>query len=279
VGGPLGAAGHDCASASGLSDEEGMCLLVVLHRVHPKHPIIVAANRDELIARPATALTVLRDKDPRILGGRDELAGGTWLAVNEHGLIAGLTNLPNPGAPPPAVARRSRGELPMRLARHHRAAPAVAAFRAEVRSADYNPAWLLCGDGDALFYLDVTTDHALEVEELGPGIYVLENRRLHEPSPKAAHVRAQLEGVLGEDGETLVAHLTEVLRDHRIPAGAEAGGDARPPVAHAACVHAGPYGTRSSTIVLGGSEGERPTVFSANGPPCTTPFERATLWG
>ena len=28
-----------------------------------------------------------------MLAGRDEEAGGTWLAVNEHGLVAGLLHL------------------------------------------------------------------------------------------------------------------------------------------------------------------------------------------
>ena len=37
---------------------------------------------------------MLRGGGPRILGGRDEVAGGTWLAVNEHGVVAGLTNQP-----------------------------------------------------------------------------------------------------------------------------------------------------------------------------------------
>ena len=49
-----------------------MCLLAVLSRVHPDAPLIVAANRDEWLLRPATAMTVLRESEPRILGGRLE---------------------------------------------------------------------------------------------------------------------------------------------------------------------------------------------------------------
>ena len=69
-----------------------MCLLIALSRVLPDAPLLVAANRDERYDRPAEAITVLRDRGPRILGGRDQVAGGTWLAVNEHGVLAGLTN-------------------------------------------------------------------------------------------------------------------------------------------------------------------------------------------
>ena len=70
-----------------------MCLLVVVSRMVPEWPLIVAANRDEQYARPADPVTVLRER-PRTLGGRDRLAGGTWLALNEHGVVAGLTNQP-----------------------------------------------------------------------------------------------------------------------------------------------------------------------------------------
>ena len=53
-----------------------MCLLVVVSRLDPGAPLVVGANRDERLDRPAAAMTVLRPADPRILGGRDEEAGG-----------------------------------------------------------------------------------------------------------------------------------------------------------------------------------------------------------
>src|ERR1019366_5417378 len=72
----------------------GMCLLVVAWHHTGRWPLVVGANRDEWLDRPTTAITVLRDAEPRILGGRDERAGGTWVAVNEHGGVCGLTNRP-----------------------------------------------------------------------------------------------------------------------------------------------------------------------------------------
>ena len=52
-----------------------MCLLVVASRVVAGEPLIVGANRDEVLERPSTAVTVLDAGPPRILGGRDELSG------------------------------------------------------------------------------------------------------------------------------------------------------------------------------------------------------------
>ena len=48
-------------------------------------------------------MTVISRAGPRIIGGRDERAGGTWLAVGEHGVVAALTNRPSAA---PDAARR-----------------------------------------------------------------------------------------------------------------------------------------------------------------------------
>src|SRR5690242_5058044 len=117
-----------------------MCLLAVLFQVHPDAPLVLAANRDEVLDRPARAMEVLSPAEPRILGGRDLAAGGTWLATSEHGVVAGLTNRPTPTGRDPT--RRSRGELPMVLAAGRDAAEAAARFAASVRPGDYNPCWI-----------------------------------------------------------------------------------------------------------------------------------------
>src|SRR5271170_3522264 len=154
-----------------------MCLLVVASRVVPGEPLIVGANRDEILERPSTAVTVLDEGPPRILGGRDELSGGTWLAVNEHGVCAGLTNQPLGDAKDPS--KRSRGELPLELARHATATAAVDALLSAFRPADYNGSWLLVGDRDSLYFVDFTGADGSALA-LPPGIHVLENRALGE---------------------------------------------------------------------------------------------------
>ncbi|MFW5921048.1 MAG: NRDE family protein, partial [Polyangiales bacterium] len=63
-----------------------MCTIVVLHHVHPRHPLIVAANRDEFYERPATPPHVLSEQ-PRVVGGLDRRAGGTWMGVTGGGLF------------------------------------------------------------------------------------------------------------------------------------------------------------------------------------------------
>lgn len=254
-----------------------MCLLIVFSQVFPELPLVVAANRDEWLGRPTTEMAILRAGSPRILGGRDEVAGGTWMATSAAGVVAALTNRPLGTAGPPA--RRSRGELPLFLASHPSAAAAAQAFGRTFRPADYNPAWLLVGDRDSLQYIDMSGgDGAASppTRALAPGLHILENRELDADSPKTRHVRALLAGI--EQRGDLVDALTAVLRDHELPHGAE--GSSRPLASEAACVHAGPYGTRSSSIVLvPRNAGALPIVRVAPGPPCATAFEDVSaLW-
>src|SRR5687767_9600742 len=121
----------------------------MLSQSHPDYPLVVGANRDEFLDRPAVPMTVLREGAPRAPGGRDELAGGTWLAVNEAGVVAALTNRPSSGGKDPT--KRSRGELPIALTRYASATAAVDAFAANVRPSDYNASWLLVGDRETAY--------------------------------------------------------------------------------------------------------------------------------
>src|SRR5580698_2222393 len=177
--------------------------------------LIVGANRDELVERAATPITVLAPSGPRVFGGRDQQSGGTWLAVNEHGVCAGLTNQPLGDAKDPS--KRSRGELPRELARHATAAEAVAALLAAFHPADYNGSWLLVGDRTSLFFVDFTgSDDGLAVE-LPPGFHVLENRALGETSPKVDLVREALELTPAPRGDAVVDAFRRILADHQNP--------------------------------------------------------------
>lgn len=249
-----------------------MCLLIALHQVVPGIPLVLAANRDEFLARPAVAMTVLRERNPRILGGKDLQAGGTWLAVNEHGVVAGLTNLPGPTRDP---SKRSRGELPIALAGYPTAAEAAEAFLAGFDPSHYNPAWILVGDAESLHYIDFTGGGELRLRTLPAGVHVLENRALDEPSEKAKFVRWLYAHKFA--GKETVEALRGVLTSHQIPPDLARAPGPRPLSVEAACVHAGPYGTRSAAIVLVGESGP-PRLLHTIGPPCQAEFQDAVAY-
>jgi uncharacterized protein with NRDE domain len=259
-----------------------MCLLIAAFRIQPGFPLVVAGNRDEWLARPAEPMAVLRPSGPRVLGGRDLVAGGTWLATNEHGVCAGLTNQPFPGGGRDP-SRRSRGELPLLLANHASAARAAEDFASQVRPEDYNPCWILFGDRDSLFYVDLSGPGTASVQPLKPGLHVLENHPIEEHSPKSDWVRARLNPPWRGEAEMTRA-LVDTLRSHEIPEGAAEWSRRQPiprPVeTNTACVHAGPYGTRSASLVLVPEDRKAaPRIQFTPGPPHASMFEDASaLW-
>lgn len=74
-------------------------------------------NRDELRQRlPARPPALHRGTHATYLAATDGDAGGSWLAVNEHGLGLALLNRYDPAPRPPAGTLRSRGLLVIDLA-------------------------------------------------------------------------------------------------------------------------------------------------------------------
>lgn len=86
-----------------------MCFLIVLRGTDPEFPLIVASNRDEEIRRRAAPPGLFVGERGRMLSPRDRQAGGTWLALNARGHVAGLTNW---AADPVREVSTSRGEIP-----------------------------------------------------------------------------------------------------------------------------------------------------------------------
>ena len=69
-----------------------MCSVVVLRRPGHDWPVILGANRDEMSRRPwLPPGRHWRDR-PWVVAGLDQEAGGSWLGLNDHGLIAGIMN-------------------------------------------------------------------------------------------------------------------------------------------------------------------------------------------
>ncbi len=253
-----------------------MCLLIVVSKVVADSPLIVAANRDERYDRAASPLAVLSSTGPQILGGRDMVAGGTWLAVNEHGVVAGLTNKPVTEGRDPT--KRSRGEIPLTLAAHDSAAAAVDALESELSPEDFNPCWVLVGDRDAVYYVDMTRPERAHSELLWPGVHILENKPLGEPSDKVTHTEQLLGDIERCSGDDVLGALRTVLRDHSMPSVPTDDSEAsqRQVQLSACCVHTAEYGTRSSMLIRDPlSRNKEPDVWASDGPSCTHSLTKA----
>ena len=131
-----------------------MCTVVILRRPdHARWPLIIAANRDEMRGRPASPPARHWPDRPKVIAGRDETAGGTWLGVSDRGLVAGVLN--RPGSLGPDAAKRSRGELPLEALDHATAKDAADAL-VHLDPTAYRPFNLFIGDANAAFWLRAT---------------------------------------------------------------------------------------------------------------------------
>jgi hypothetical protein len=90
-----------------------MCTVVV--DVEPGGPALIAGVRDELVDRAWQPPGRYWPDYPGLIGGRDLLAGGTWLAV-APGLRRVACVLNGRGRMAAAGSRRSRGVLPLQVA-------------------------------------------------------------------------------------------------------------------------------------------------------------------
>jgi hypothetical protein len=110
--------------------------------------IFVAANRDEMVGRPWSPPAAYWPEHPGVIAGRDETAGGTWMGVNAHGLMAAVLN--RHGALGPAPGKRSRGELPL-LALSEPSAALAAAKIAALNVGDYRSFNFVAADAGGAF--------------------------------------------------------------------------------------------------------------------------------
>jgi len=241
-----------------------MCLLITGFHAVPDQAVLLAANRDERYDRPALGPTLLHAR-PRAVGGRDLEAGGTWLGVNEYGLIAAITNL---GCGTSRKENtRSRGLLCLDVLTESSARTAVRAASEACRRDSYNPFTLLLVDIDEAWCLTSTAPD--RPVQLRPGWHIVSNSGLNAPDcPRRARVLVLIEQTTFEIQPGFPRLLAGLCRDHG------ACGDGTWP--DAVCRHGDRAGTRSSSI-LRIDFGLKIRFWHADGPPCNTPYEEVRL--
>jgi len=238
-----------------------VCTVALIHGLHPEVPLIVAANRDELLARPWGPPTWVGG-DPSIVAGIDLEKGGTWMGATRRGFFAALTNVhaPQPG-------KRSRGDIVVAALRAGSAAGASSMLEG-LDARDFSPFNLLYGEAGAVRVAYGRQDDArVAIDDVARGVRVLPNGPLDAPEiAKVARMRSLIEPHAARPLTELRAELARALADHEAP-----GNDAL----HAICVHLPQYGTSSSTI-LALTEGRTLGYWFAAGPPCRAGFEEVT---
>ncbi len=246
-----------------------MCTLIVAHRVWGSHPLVVAANRDEQLDRPALGPTREGWGGRSILAPRDLQAGGTWLGINAARVFAAITNR---HAPPRRDDARSRGLLVLDALEEASAEAAAERVRRTAPTM-HNPFHLIVADRSSahLVWNDGTTHHA---KVLPPGIHVVTERSFGAaPTRRIERLQQRLAGWDGRARPPTLAEWTALLGEH----------DEAP--LEGVCLHAEAlgYGTRSSTVLELADGDGTDRLLHADGPPCRTAFvdfadALAALW-
>ncbi len=142
-----------------------MCTVVVLLRPGHAWPLLIAANRDEMLSRPWRPPAAHWPDRPGVVAGLDELAGGSWLGVNRDGVAAGMLN--RRGSLGPAAGKRSRGELVLEALDHGDAVAAAEAL-ADLDPHAYRTFNMVVADNSQGYWLRNRGDEGPGVIELLP---------------------------------------------------------------------------------------------------------------
>lgn len=228
-----------------------MCLIALAYEVAPEYRLVVAANRDEMHARPTAPLHWWEDR-PGIVAGRDLEGAGTWMGITRRGRFAAITNFRDTQPPPPDAPSRGsivvdflESDLPVQRW--------VEGLRADAgRLAGFN---LFASDSASLVFL---SNRSAAPRILEPGIFGLSNGPWDAGWPKVRRAIDGLEASLRRS-RSLEHELFALLRDERRPHDGElpdtgVGVDLErflSPV----FIRGDLYGTRSSTVLVIESNG------------------------
>ncbi len=254
--------------------------MVVLRRPRHEWPLLLGANRDELRSRPSRPPGRHWPDRPEVVAGLDVLAEGSWLGVNDHGLVACVLN--RTGTLGPRPGRRSRGELVLEALDHVEASEAAGAL-ADLCPDAYRPFNLLVADPKHCYWLRHGGDGEIRVHPVPEGLHMLTAAELDDASqPRIARFlpafRAAAEPRPDPDGGDWQGWIALL--------GQGAAGDAASSARYAAMnldgieVRGEPYGTVAASLVaIPAYPGfdALPVFLHADGPPDRTPFERIAI--
>jgi hypothetical protein len=241
-----------------------MCTVVVLFRPGGPTPMMLAANRDEMLARAWDPPEAYWPEQPDVVAGRDRSGGGTWMGMNQAGVVAAVLN--RQGSLGPAPGKRSRGELPL-LALRHGSAGAAAEAIAGLDAGAWRSFNLVLADRDgAIFVRGLGYGHPA-AEVLPAGLHMVTSRDPNDlRSPRVARHLPRLRAAAAPDTDGWAAWRA-VLADRSGAAGEQMN-----------VVPRGGFGTVCSSLVALRGDGGVEWLFAA-GAPDEAAFEAVALGG
>jgi hypothetical protein len=235
-----------------------VCTVVLLIRPGHAWPLVLAANRDERLDRAWDPPAAHWPDHPDIVAGRDRSAGGTWMGVNRHGVVAAVLN--RQGSLGPAAGKRSRGELPL-LALRHRTAEAAATAMAGLDAGRWRSFNLVLADQAGTVFIRGLGHGHPDAQGLSPGFHMVTAHDPDDPdSPRVARHLARFRVATPPGPDDWRAWQT-ILADRAGPAGEQIN-----------VVPRAGFGTVCSSL-LALPQAASPVWLFAAGPPHEAPFQ------
>ena len=234
-----------------------MCTVVLLIRPGHVWPLVLAANRDEMLGRSWDPPGAYWPDLPNVVAGRDHSAGGTWMGVNGNGVVAAVLN--RSGSLGPMVGKRSRGELPL-LALAYPSAVEAAAAIGRMDAAAWRSFNLVLADRMGALFVRGLGQGLPDVVPLTPGLHMI---TAHDPDdPESPRVARHLHRFRSAEPPTPAnwSAWLEILADRTGNPGEQINVPPR-----------GGFGTVCSSLLALPKEGPGVWLF-ASGPPHQVPF-------
>src|SRR5260370_6188326 len=235
-----------------------MCTLVLWRSPGEACPLVLAATGDGMIDRPARPPARHWPDRPEVVAGLDELAGGSWLGLNDHGVVAGILN--RFGTLGPAPGQRSRGELVLEALDHADALAAALAL-GDIDPRAYRSFNMIIADNRDAFWLrhaDPSGTLPVQVRPIAAGLAMIAAGDLDETeTPRLVRYRPRFTAAAAPDPGSADWATWEALL-----AADEAAAPAGPTRARRFATERGFATVSSALIALPGAErGEVQPVF------------------
>ena len=244
-----------------------MCTLILGLGILGPGMLLLGGNRDESPKRPSADPAVLVEA-PRVVGGRDLVSGGTWLAVREARFVTALMNRrPALGDTRDPRTLRSRGLLCLDAAAAGGGAEAESHLDSALRLLrrdSYAPCTLVGVGVDSEAWAIQAGSGEPRVHPIARGWHVITHQDLDDPSePRTRWILEDIAEKRPGSVEEAFDLISGYLRWQ--------GDESRPAV----CLHRATFPTVSSSLIALGAPGG-PRYLHAPGPPCVTPYRDYT---
>ncbi len=145
-----------------------MCTVVLLRRPGQAWPLILGANRDEMLNRAWKPPARHWPERTDMVAGLDEVGGGTWMGLNDTGVVACILN--RHGSLGPLPGKRSRGELVLEALDHADASDAAYAL-SDLDPASYRSFNMIIADNRDAWWLSMADNkRPVRLERIPEGL-------------------------------------------------------------------------------------------------------------